>query len=208
MSKLNQEEVTAIAKACHQANKAWCEVNGDNSQKDWEEAEQWQRDSAIMGVNFRLENPTAGQDAQHNAWSKDKLADGWVYGEEKDAEAKTHPCLVPFNELPEFQQKKDALFCAVVDSLIGRTPKDNAPAVKPFDNDSIGAKRVRVTFNPGNNDVVQNLKEHFARSLNRVEKLREKEVGLNNEKELQRLVSLSQTAIEEGAMWAVKAATL
>jgi hypothetical protein len=48
---------------------------------------------------------------------EDKKKDGWVYGEVKDAEAKTHPCIVPFEELPEFQKKKDALFCAIVDSL-------------------------------------------------------------------------------------------
>jgi uncharacterized protein YodC (DUF2158 family) len=48
---------------------------------------------------------------------KEKIAEGWVYGETKDSEKKTHPCLVSYDELPEFQKKKDALFCAIVDSL-------------------------------------------------------------------------------------------
>jgi hypothetical protein len=112
-----ENKVENIAKMCHQANKVWCELNGDNSQKDWDEAEQWQRDSAINGVKFKLAHPTAGKDAQHNAWMQDKLNDGWVYGEVKDAEKKTHPCIVPFEQLPEFQQKKDSLFCAIVDAL-------------------------------------------------------------------------------------------
>jgi hypothetical protein len=112
------DKVVNIAKVCHQANKAWCEADGDKSQKDWDEAEGWQRDSAIKGVQFRIANPQAGKDAQHNAWKADKVADGWVYGEVKDAVAKTHPCIQPFENLPEFQQKKDALFCAIVDSLI------------------------------------------------------------------------------------------
>jgi hypothetical protein len=47
----------------------------------------------------------------------DNIKDGWVYGEVKDAEKKTHPCLVPFDQLPLFQQKKDKLFCAIVDAL-------------------------------------------------------------------------------------------
>lgn len=111
------DEILLIAMVCHAANKAWCEANGDNSQKDWKEAEGWQRESAIKGVEFRLNNPEAGKDSQHNAWMADKIAAGWVYGEVKDADAKTHPCIVPFEQLPEFQQKKDALFCAVVDSL-------------------------------------------------------------------------------------------
>ena len=110
-------KVLQIALVCHQANKAWCEANFDNSQKDWHDAENWQRQSAINGVEFRLKNPNAGHDAQHNAWFVEKVKDGWVYGEIKDAEAKTHPCMVSYDELPDFQKKKDALFCAIVDSL-------------------------------------------------------------------------------------------
>lgn len=112
-----QNRIAWIAYVCHQANKAWCESEGDDSQKDWAFAEQWQRDSAISGVKFRLENPEAGPDAQHNAWSAEKFAQGWVYGDVKDAEKKTHPCLVPFDQLPLFQQKKDKLFSAIVDAL-------------------------------------------------------------------------------------------
>lgn len=111
------KKVTEIAVMCHQANKTWCEVNGDNTQKDWNEAEEWQRQSAIKGVEFKLANPEAGDDAQHNAWMEDKVKDGWVYGEVKDITAKTHPCIVQFNALPEFQKKKDALFCAIVNAL-------------------------------------------------------------------------------------------
>lgn len=113
----HQARVTSIARMCHEANKAWCEINSDLSQKHWNEAEQWQRDSAITGVQFRLDNPDAEESAQHDAWSKDKIDAGWVYGDTKDAEKKTHPCLVSFNKLPLFQQKKDKLFCAIVDAL-------------------------------------------------------------------------------------------
>ena len=109
--------VETIAKVCHDANKSFCEAIGDNSQKSWEEAEQWQRDSAIKGVGFRRENPNAPHSAQHDAWMQDKINDGWVHGELKDAEKKTHPCLVPYDQLPVHQQKKDALFQAIVDAL-------------------------------------------------------------------------------------------
>lgn len=106
-----------IAMACHEANRIWCLANGDASQKHWEEAEAWQQESAIRGVEYRINNPNAPESAQHDAWMADKVNDGWVYGEIKDAVAKTHPCIVPFGELPEFQQKKDRLFCAIVDAL-------------------------------------------------------------------------------------------
>ena len=117
MTNEQKEKLVDIAVVCHQANKAWCEVNSDFSQEDWGDAEEWQRESAIKGVQFRFENPDAGESAQHDAWSKDKVEDGWVYGTEKNTYEKTHPCLVPFDELPEFQQKKDRLFCAIVDAL-------------------------------------------------------------------------------------------
>lgn len=106
-----------IAKICHEANKAYCEGIGDKSQKHWDEAEQWQRDSAIKGVQYRLDNPDAPQSAQHEAWMQDKLNDGWAYGEVKNADMKTHPCIVPYDQLPEDQRKKDALFQGVVDAL-------------------------------------------------------------------------------------------
>lgn len=117
MAHVAVDRVLQLAIMCHQANKAWCELHGDLSQKEWYASEKWQQDSAIKGVEFRLANPSAGKDSQHNAWMEDKVKHGWVYGEVKSASAKTHPCIVPYDKLPEFQQKKDALFCAIVDTL-------------------------------------------------------------------------------------------
>lgn len=109
--------VIDIATVCHEANRAWCASDGDMSQKPWAEAEQWQRDSAIAGVIFATNNPDAPDSAQHDAWMADKRRDGWVYGETKDADAKTHPCIVRFDELPLFQRRKDTLFRAIVHAL-------------------------------------------------------------------------------------------
>ena len=106
-----------VARACHEANKALCDGIGDNSQQHWNEAAKWQQESAVKGVQFRLENPDAKPSSQHEAWLRTKRADGWVYGEVKDAAAKTHPCMVPYDQLPVEQKAKDALFVAVVDSL-------------------------------------------------------------------------------------------
>jgi len=103
-------KVEKIARIAHQVNKAYCESIGDFSQKDWEEAEEWQKDAAIVGVLFVKENPNAGCDATHNEWLNFKKKDGWVYGKKKDEQAKTHPCIVPFDELPQKQQSKDAIF--------------------------------------------------------------------------------------------------
>lgn len=106
-----------IARACHEANKVLCEALGDYSQQRWEDAEQWQKESATKGVEFKLANPTATPADQHAAWCADKVEAGWVYGEVKDAVAKTHPCLVAYDKLPVEQQAKDHLFCSIVAAM-------------------------------------------------------------------------------------------
>lgn len=68
---------------------------------------------------------------------------------------------------------------------------------------SLGEKRVRIEFNPSGVGNVNFIKEKSAELINVLEAL--KEQGDSGEKI--RLISLAQTAIEEGAMWGVKAAT-
>jgi hypothetical protein len=66
-----------IAQVCHEANRAYCAAIGDFSQKPWEEAEQWQRESALKGVEFAINNPTAKPSCQHDSWLADKVNSGW-----------------------------------------------------------------------------------------------------------------------------------
>jgi hypothetical protein len=103
-----------IARVAHETNRAYCETIEDYSQKSWEDAEPWQRESAMKGVEFALAHPGAHPKDQHEAWSKDKLACGWKYGPVKDAVKLEHPCLVPYGELPIEQRMKDYLFRGVV----------------------------------------------------------------------------------------------
>lgn len=110
-----EKRIETIARVCHQANREWCHAHDDDSQRPWDLAEQWQRDSAIKGVVFALSGE--GPEAQHEAWCNDKIAEGWRHGHTKDAEQKTHPCLVPYVQLPAFQKVKDRLFLAIVGAL-------------------------------------------------------------------------------------------
>ena len=43
----------------------------------------------------------------HENWSEGRIADGWVYGEVRDDEKKTTPCLVPYSELSEEEKEYD-----------------------------------------------------------------------------------------------------
>lgn len=106
----------SIARVCHEVNRAYCESLGDMSQPKWEDAPSWQRDSALNGVNLHMDGEH-GPEASHEAWMAQKLAEGWKYGPVKDPEAKEHPCLVPFEQLPKEQQAKDFIFRSVVAAL-------------------------------------------------------------------------------------------
>lgn len=43
----------------------------------------------------------------HEVWAAGRIADGWIYGEVRDDTKKTHPCLVPYEQLPESEKDFD-----------------------------------------------------------------------------------------------------
>jgi hypothetical protein len=110
---MNKNNIVMIAMICHEANRAYCAANGDESQPSWNEAPQ----SAIDGVMFHFNNPDAEPSHSHENWLATKVAEGWVYGEVKDADKKQHPCMLPYQELPDMQKRKDALLISVVDTF-------------------------------------------------------------------------------------------
>lgn len=107
---MDEWKVVQIAKVCHEANRTYCMALGDMSQMVWYFAEQWQRDSAIKGVHFCLDNPQLPPSSNHEAWLEEKRLAGWKYGPVKNEITKEHPCFVPYDELPAAQKLKDALF--------------------------------------------------------------------------------------------------
>jgi hypothetical protein len=118
MHKLPHLDVAQIAKVCHEANRAYCQTNGDLTHGSWEEISQERRDGMIKGVIYRLNNPGASQEATHVAWCESKKAEGWKFGAKKNEEEKIHPCLVPYEQLPITQQLKDTLFGMIVNSFL------------------------------------------------------------------------------------------
>lgn len=105
-----------IAMVAHGVNRAYCAALGDTSQPEWQDAPDWQRASARMGVDLHLSGDF-GPEASHISWLNQKIDEGWVYGPVKNPDLMQHPCMVPFSQLPPEQQAKDYIFRGVVHSL-------------------------------------------------------------------------------------------
>lgn len=43
----------------------------------------------------------------HEVWAETRIKQGWKYGELRNDELKTHPCLVPYEDLPEEEKEYD-----------------------------------------------------------------------------------------------------
>lgn len=110
-------KVLAIARVAHLINLAYCQSIGDTSIPAWEDASEEQIASLKLGVEMHLANPDATPEQSHESWLAEKAAKGWVFGDVKDAAAKTHPCIRPYAELPADQKAKDFLFRGVVHAL-------------------------------------------------------------------------------------------
>jgi len=111
------------ARVAHMVNRAYCVGLGDHSQPRWEEAPEWQRASAIAGIHAHWAREMTPEQS-HEAWMAAKQAEGWVYGDTKDPERKEHPCMVPYDALPQAMQVKDYLFRAVANALKPEAPLD------------------------------------------------------------------------------------
>lgn len=116
--ELGEEQIVEIAKQAHETNRGYCEKLGDGSQLSWDDAPEAIRQSAIDGVKNIIANPGVTPKQSHDNWLKFKQTDGWTYGPEKDEAKKEHPCMVPYEELPEHEKVKDQLFTDTVQALV------------------------------------------------------------------------------------------
>lgn len=156
-----------IARACHEANRVIQGALGEEVSPPWDDATPEQRMSTREGVYSALEGK--GPEDLHDLWMDRKISLGWTLGEAKDEEAKTHPCLVPYMDLPQQQRIKDAVFMDTVlglrEFLIGYEEPETMdfdlstkplehlddPTVEPID------VRVKVTYPAGYGFTALNL---------------------------------------------------
>lgn len=112
-------DLETIARVAHEAVRAYKQARGEDVPPPWEEAPAWMHESTHAAVAARIEDPQAPPSTQHDAWLEEKQAAGWRYGPVKDPEAKTHPLMVAYDELPTSERRKDLLIQSVVDALSG-----------------------------------------------------------------------------------------
>ena len=43
----------------------------------------------------------------HEVWAKARIDQGWTYGPQRNDELKTHPCLIPYELLPDEEKDYD-----------------------------------------------------------------------------------------------------
>lgn len=110
--------VSEVARCCHEAVRALAACYGDFSIPSWDAAPAWQVESACHGVAQLIHNPSLTPKELHELWMQHKLDEGWRYGSTKDPTQKTHPCLVPYDQLPAVQRAKDHVFRAVALSVL------------------------------------------------------------------------------------------
>lgn len=53
----------------------------------------------------------------HEIWAQQRIDEGWSYGPRRDDEVKEHPCLVPYDDLPESEKDYDRIM--VTEALKG-----------------------------------------------------------------------------------------
>lgn len=116
--RMTAEDVARIA---HEANRGYCSAIGDDTAEPWASTSPEQRTSILAGVDAIITDPTITPTQLHTRWVEHKRAAGWVYGRVKNAEAKTHPCLVDYAELSLAQRVKDHIFASTVRACLGYT---------------------------------------------------------------------------------------
>lgn len=113
----HMDQVTSIAKMCHEVNRAYCAALREDT-KSWDELSEKEQEVILGRVAFHILYPESKPSASHDNWMIKMLSDGWKYGKSHNIAEKTHPSLKPFHHLPTEQQAKDHIFQKIVQQAI------------------------------------------------------------------------------------------
>ena len=83
---------------------------------EWSEREENFRKQFLAVIERQCgENGSHSPEELHGSWMQAYFSMGWTYGETYDREKRTHPDLVPYAQLGQLEQDKDAVFVALCD---------------------------------------------------------------------------------------------
>ena len=109
-----------IALVCHTAIMGLQEVLGDSHPSEpFTVSPQQVKDRIIHGVQRARRGATPRE--MHEEWCQYLFSRGWSYGPKRDEQARTHPNLLDYDDLPAGQRVKDELFLDVVMRLAVQT---------------------------------------------------------------------------------------
>ena len=108
--------IDLAARTAHTINNAYREALGELPKPDWDRCDEALKDSARNGVEGIVKGHTPAQ--SHENWMAFKASQGWRYGAEENAELKTHPNMVAYEQLPPSQRIKDTIFFSVVRGIL------------------------------------------------------------------------------------------
>ncbi|GBC62521.1 hypothetical protein DENIS_3493 [Desulfonema ishimotonii] len=114
MKKITVEQA---ARSFHQHLKAFRESLGDYTLPDWEETTKHNREMGVRFVRYTLANQSITPESHHEKWVANMAKRGWRHGNERNPDKKTHPCMVPWEDLPYHEQAKTVLMIATVNIL-------------------------------------------------------------------------------------------
>lgn len=130
---LMQERARGVDPAQNRSIVPWDELPGDLKEGNRQQADDIRRKLSIVGCGT---SPMADWDEplfqftegekdllareEHDRWWESKKQQGWVHGPVKDGDAKTHPCMIPYDELPQCERQKDIDTVCLIPELLAR----------------------------------------------------------------------------------------
>lgn len=106
IATLTEEQLDRAARICHLCWVSYQLGAGQGYNLEPDANDLASHRDAIAAI---LANPTMTAAENHENWMRFRQSEGWVWGPVKDKEKKTHPDLVPFDQLPDVEQRKDTM---------------------------------------------------------------------------------------------------
>ena len=114
--KVTNMQAENIALMCHELNKVYCKMLGDDSQVPWDALCAEMRNSLVDAVKYCMVNDPTPKESHEN-WMEVRTEQGWIFGSKKCGIKKTHPCLVAYDKLTQEHKVKDVMFICMVKML-------------------------------------------------------------------------------------------